>query len=54
MGKWSFNVCIINWKISFFRKKTEEEIEAKILSGKFELDENLFKDVSEEAKDLIT
>ena len=37
-----------------FLGKTEEEIEAKILSGKFEFDENLFKDVSEEAKDLIT
>ena len=37
-----------------FLGKTEEEIEKKILSGKFEFDEELFKDVSEEAKDLIT
>ena len=37
-----------------FLGKTEEEIEKNILSGKFEFDEELFKDVSEEAKDLIT
>ena len=37
-----------------FLGKTEEEIEKKILSGKFDFDEELFKDVSEEAKDLIT
>ena len=37
-----------------FKGKTEEEITSKILSGKFEFDKELFKDVSDEAKDLIT
>ena len=37
-----------------FKGKTEEEITSKILSGKFEFDRELFKDVSDEAKDLIT
>ena len=37
-----------------FEGKTEEEIISKILSGKFEFDVELFNDVSEEAKDLIS
>ena len=37
-----------------FKGKTEEEITNKILSGKFEFDKELFKYVSDEAKELIT
>ena len=37
-----------------FNGETEDEITSKILSGKFEFDKELFKDVSDEAKDLIT
>ncbi len=37
-----------------FEGETEEDITSKILSGKFEFDVELFNDVSDEAKDLIT
>ena len=45
--------CLLSGHFPFYGKN-EEEITSKILSGKFEFDIELFNDISEEAKDLIT
>ena len=53
--KWSFGIIIyvlLSGHFPFFGK-TEEEIEKKIISGKFNFNNKYFSNVSDKAKDLL-